>query len=531
MSEYYKKLYNLITKDKKSITLFTTLVNIKCLAYYICFRFLFVSGTVSPTSVVFTNRHFVATTILVVLDLWLCWGYIHSCINKNSFNEDNCTEELQSALETAKFLTDLHQGNIVSSGIYSFDYVAKIEPESIKGDEIWCITGDLEEDAKNDDLQKIIHENLKKGVTYKYFVTRVGEAVSDKAKYGMQKLLQAHAKYKKRLMFIEVSEELVAPDIDIVIYKANSINDRIGFVCVEIGDDQNTYIYQQINQVTLQGICEKLVAYNNVKKRRNIFSMLFQLFHKFISFFVRHLSITYFLVSAGGLALLSFTKIVSLTSAMLFLFPTIMEFLITFALLVAIIESNSMYKEVINRSWENENILASIINSREMQSAAEELKKNKLNMLMSQKGLGHVKEILHIDDSCSAIWLLSDLSYDIANKDFYEWLMKCMDLYKNLVCFILYTRGTAAVGRTDKIKRLEVAYINRVKVFPLDNISAHYIWSKTHGIIFLENINNQPDVYISLGGSHNTFYKKVIATEEEASTLLGRLNNIAGIDD
>ena len=78
---------------------------------------------------------------------------------------------------------------------------------------------------------------------------------------------------------------------------------------------------------------------------------------------------------------------------------------------------------------------------------------------------------------------------------------------------------------------MKSAYGDRVKIFPLDNISTHYIWSKSYGIIFLENIDKQPDVYISLGESDNTFYKKVIVNEEEASTLLGRLNNIAGIEN
>ena len=527
MGELCKRFYNQITKDKKSITLLTTLVNINCLAYYVCSQILF--GSKTATMMTFSNQHFIAMTILVVVDLWVCWGYIHSCIKKNFSNVQNHTEEVISALETANFLTELKQGNIVPLGMYSFDYMAKIEPESTKGDEIWCITGDLEEDAKNEDLKKIIHENLKNGVVYRYFITHVGENISDKAKWGRQKLLQDHAKYKKRLKFIEVKEELIAPDIDIIIYKANSLSKRIGFVCVEIGDDQDTYIYQQLNQVTLQGIYEKLVAYNSTEKRKGIFSTFFQGIHKAISLFVKYLSVAYFLVSTGGLALLSFTKIVSVSSAMLFLIPAIMEFLITFALMTAINEADFAYKEALTNTLKSESVLASIINSLEIQSATEKLKENTLDKLMSQKGLGLAKKSLCIDRDCSAIWLLSDLSYDIANHDFYDWLRACMNSYTNLICNIIYTQGTATHGRLDKIKRLEQTYINRINIFSIDDISAHYIWSKTHGIIFLENIAKQHDVYISLCGSDNTFYKKVITTEEEASTLLGRLKNVAHV--
>lgn len=528
--DFLKNFYNIVTKDKKSITLFTTLVNIKCLAYYIFSRVLF--GNAKATSFIFANQHFVSATILAIIDLLFCWGYVHSCVKIKTNNEDDSTEDISLALGTAKFLAELQQGNIVSSGMYSFDYVTKIEQDSTKDDEIWCITGDLEEDSNNHDLGNVINENLKKGVIYKYFITHLGETISSKASLGRQRLQETNSAYKKRLKFIEINEELVAPDIDIIIYKANHINERIGFVCVEIGDDQNTYIYQQMSQTTLQGIFDILVSYNNrSKKRKRIFQTFLRWGHNVMSYFVKHLSIGYFLLSAGGLTLLSFSKIVSWISAILFLIPAIIEFFITSALMVTITGADLTYKEALCKSSENVNMLASIINSQQIQSVTEDLKRNNLNKLMDQKGLGHVKEVLSMDASCVAIWILSDLSYDIANQDFYDWLKERMNSNKNVLCYILYTKGSAAMGRTKKINRLKSAYGDRVKIFPLDNISTHYIWSKSYGIIFLENIDKQPDVYISLGESDNTFYKKVIVNEEEASTLLGRLNNIAGIEN
>lgn len=521
MSDFLKR----IIMDKKSITLLTTLVNIKCFAYYVFSQVLFGTGMAALPA--FTNQHFISSVILAVFDLLICWGYVHLCIKANPCDEYNHTEDLSTTLKTAKILTELQRGNIVTSEMYSFDYVTKIERESVKGDEIWCITGDLEEDSKNVDLGNAINKNLKKGVVYKYFITHLGKTISNKASLGMKKLQEVNSAYKKRLMFIEINEELIAPDIDIIIYKANHINERLGFVCVEIGDDQNTYIYQKITQATLQGIFDILGAYNSSKRRRNFLSIFFQWIHKAISYCVRNLSIPYCLLSAVVLTLLSFSKIKSWVSAMLFLGPALIEFFITLVLMSAITESISVYKEALSKSLKNESMLAGIINSDGIQTAAENLKQNKLSTLMRQKGLGHVEEVLCIDYSCSTIWILSDLSYDMANQSFYDWLKKSMDTNNDVVCNILYTKEPAAVGRTNKIERLKSIYKNRVKVFPLDNISAHYIWSKTHGIILLENTDKQPGVYISLGGGDNTFYKKVITTEEEASTLLGRLNNIA----
>ena len=517
-----KWLWSFIAKEnKKLITLFTTLVNVKCLAYYILSQVLF--GSNALATVTFSNGHFVATVIIAILDLWLCWGFIHSCVKASSLEEHNCEDGTQSSLQTAKSLAELHRGNIVSSGIYSFDYVTQIERKSVKGDEIWCISGDLEEDSKNFDLGNIITTNLKKGVVYKYFVTRVGKAFSNKASWGEEKLCETNKAYKKRLMFIKTNEELVAPDIDIIIYNANRINERIGFVCVEIGDDQNTYVYQKIDSITLQGICDKLSEYVTAKKQSKFFPMIYSGFHKIVHFCVEHLSIAYFLVSAVGLALLSFTKIVSLVSAVLFLFPAIIEFLITVTLMIRITNSISTYKDALTISLNNEDTLASFINGKEIKSATETLEKNTLDALMDQKGLGHTDKILQVNGNCSAIWLLSDLSHDIANQSFYDWLMKELEVYQGLACYILYTKGDATIGRIPKLNKLKKKYSDRVKVFPLDDISAHYIWSKTHGIILMENTNMQHDVYISLGTGNDTFYKKVITTEEESSTLLGRL--------
>lgn len=527
MGGLWKKFYNLIT-DKKVITLFTTLVNIKCLVYYVFSNVLFSFD--SASTIVFTNEHFVASIIVAICDLWLCCGFIHSYVKTNSYNEYYQDEETQSALEIANLLKELHYGNIVSSGIYSFDYVTQIEKEAIKGDEIWCITGDLEEDSKNSDLGNIISNNLKKGVVYRYFITRVGETISNKASWGEQTLREANLSYKNRLMFVKVKEELIAPDIDIIIYKANRVNERIGFVCVEIGDDQNKYIYQQIDKITLQGICDKLTAYDITKKESNIFKKFYQCIHNIFNSFVENLSIPYFLVSAVVLAVLSFSKIVSLMSAVLFLVPAILEFLITLALLLGIMDSISKYKEMLVKTVKNEETLASIINSPEIISVAETLRTTLLDTLMHQKGLGSINEVFNIDENCSTIWILSDLSHDIANQNFYNWLNDKLNIYSTLECHILYPKGTAAVGRTNKLKRLRDIYDNRVKIYPIVDISAHYIWSQTHGIIFFENMNKQNEIYVSLGGGNDAFYKNVITTEEEASTLLGRLTNIAGIE-
>lgn len=94
MKESGKWSYSQIIKDKK-LTLLTTLLNINCLIYYISSKILFASKT---TTMAFSSQHFIAMAILAVIDLLVCWGYIHFCIKKNYFDEENLTEEVQSSL-------------------------------------------------------------------------------------------------------------------------------------------------------------------------------------------------------------------------------------------------------------------------------------------------------------------------------------------------------------------------------------------------------------------------------------------------
>ena len=522
------QFYNMI-KDKKIITFFTTLVNANCLIYFIFSKYF--TNNANNITELFSSSHHIAMIVLAICDLVLCSGFVNLYVKSKSNNSFHRNETIQSTIDTARMLKEFHEGNILSSGIYNFNYVTKIEKDVIQGDELWCITGDLEEDSKNKKLIEVIKNNLKKGIYYRYFITKTGNEISAKARLGRQMLLEAiEPKYRKRLFFYEIDAELIAPDIDIMIYKANDINERIGFVCVEIGDEEDTYIYQKVDRVILQGICDKLNTYNFFKKHTKILSIVAHNLKKLLKLFVEHFSFLYLIASTGGLTLLSFSKIVSLTSAILFLFPAIIEFSVTIALVMSILNIISQYNESLADSVEGERILSEYVNIQEIQDITQKLKEKDWENLKEQKGLGYADQILEIDDACSSIWILSNLSHDIANKDFYNWLTKNLDLHSNTKCYILYTKDTAAVGRSKKITGLKNKYSNRINIYPVEDISAHYIWSETYGIVFFDNGDQKHVVYISLGNGNNAFYKKVDTTEMEDSSLLGRLADIAGVE-
>lgn len=358
----------------------------------------------------------------------------------------------------------------------------------------------------------------------------MGEEISKKASLAMDTLKEENRAYEKRLKFFIIEEKLIAPDIDIIIYKANRFKERIGFVCVEIGNDQNTYVYQQIDQVTLQGICDKLKAYDVEKKQAGFFTKICKIPHKAVTGFINHISPYYLVLSMAEFIYSNVGEGGFLASGAWGVLSTIVEIVLTFALMARIMDSILPYKNAITAYSQNESVLAEFISSEEIQSAVKKLEEARIEAILYQKDLGRADKILQIDENCSTIWLLSDLSHDIANENFYSWLSRELKSYSDIMCRIIYTTGVATVGRLNRINQLKNMYSDRVKTHELTNIAAHYIWSETHGIVFIENTGKQHDIYISLGSSNGTFYKKVITEEEESATLLGVLTTIANIE-
>lgn len=175
MKSFFNRAKNLLDKNA-TIALLTTLININCLACYVLSKaFLGATFILGAEDIgAFVNKFFGAISILVIVDFLAILGYVQLIIRLKYNNMNIPSKEVKSALKTSKAIIELNKGNIISSGIYNFDYVTKIERESIKNDEIWCITGDLEEDSQNAELGNVITNNLKRGVVYNYFITHVG---------------------------------------------------------------------------------------------------------------------------------------------------------------------------------------------------------------------------------------------------------------------------------------------------------------------------------------------------------------------
>lgn len=257
--------------DKKEIylTYFITLINVSYLVQKLLTVYLHLEeGEVISTTLYFDIYIFTMAAIVLGLVVVCCCVYN---VEKKSYDElENRNNFREAAINDIKRYNALKNSNIVDYKLYDFDFITKKEQSVKKGSEIWIITGDLEEDVNNQDLGEIINANLKKGVVYRYFISKVNNQVSGKARSGIESLKESYDSFwDSRLFVTEINSQLIAPDIDIIIYNATDVaTKREGYTCVEIGNNSDTYVYQRLDGQIVGEIYTKLDPTNNHKKRR-----------------------------------------------------------------------------------------------------------------------------------------------------------------------------------------------------------------------------------------------------------------------
>ena len=152
MDSNWNIFYQEVIKNKKIIVLFTTLVNVSCLIYYLFTRFFPTSNTSTGTPPISVNIIFIIIVSVAVVNLLICFGFIHLWIKEKKTELEDRIQNSNNAIDSAFLLTELDKGNIVSSKLYCYEYVTNIEKGLKKGDEIWCVSSDIEEDAKNGEI-------------------------------------------------------------------------------------------------------------------------------------------------------------------------------------------------------------------------------------------------------------------------------------------------------------------------------------------------------------------------------------------
>lgn len=509
----------------KYLTLLVTLININCLFRFLANKlctFLSANGLGIDGSIVYLFAIAISVIEVLFVGAVICRRGKRDGDRLNPIG--NSSEKI---LDLANQLRLLKNDLIIKHRIYSFSYVTAIEDALQKNNEVWIITGDLEEDSANGDLISIIGKNLEKGVVYRYFITKdqTTGKISGKASNGRNILTKKYEKYVDiKLFFQEIDSELIAPDIDIIIYNATDPDDiRRGFVCVEIGNNDSSYAYQELYPNVLEDLINQLKPSNaTLHFHRNNADQ------KNINKFLNVLGIGYDILTAGLLAILSFTKVVSWDAAIVSIIPA---FVVWILIIIALELVDTIYTSFCDQLQQMEterNLIYNVLNEKSLTDEIQRLINKEQDRVFAQYSLDRADAIIQVDERSKAIWLLTDLSYDIASEIFSNWLVKCMTLHDKLKCNILYTDTADARGREDNIEVLKSQFSDRIYSKMIPSASERYIWSKTYGMVLVQKTKGKKgDIYISLGTSESALFKKVVTTEQEAATVLGILKKLS----
>lgn len=508
----------------KYLTLLVILININCLFRFLANKLctiLSVKGLSIDDSTLYLFAIVVSVIEVLVVGAVIC--------RRGKRDGDRLSpigNTSENIVDLANQLRLLKKDLILKHRIYSFSYVTAIEDALQKNNEVWIITGDLEEDSANGDLISIIGKNLEKGVVYRYFITKnqTTKKISGKASNGRKILTNKYEKYlNTKLYFHEIDSELIAPDIDIIIYNATDPDDiRRGFVCVEIGNINSSYAYQELYPDVLEDLINQIKPSNatlhyhknntdqqNINRFLNIFSIIYDFFNVFL------------------LAVLSFTKIVSWVTAIVSIIPAFIVWILIILALELVDTIYSNFCVQLQQMETERSLVYNVLNEKSLTEEIQRLINKEQERVFAQYSLDRADSIIQVDDRSKAIWLLTDLSYDIASEVFSNWLIKCMTAHNKLICNILYTDTADARGREDNIDVLKSQFPDRIYSKMIQSASERYIWSKTYGMVLVQKTKGQKgDIYISLGTSENALFKKVVTTEQEVATVLGILKKL-----
>ena len=264
---------------------------------------------------------------------------------------------------------ELQNGNLVKEKIYGFHHITELEKSISKGQEIWIKSGDIDEDTQNQSLVDIIGDNLDRGVIYRFMISKVNGEITDKANTGKHKLEQNYSDHLNKNLFIsEIQYELVAPDVDIIIYDATApkADSRKGFVCIEIGKNNDSYSYQKLStdqviklQKQISGSHSKTIPKKNEKSSASTTKKLS---------IKEIVQIIYWFITAFIYALFTIKKTFSLNITTSTVIISIELWLITIAALEFVDSLVDNVKDYMNTIDNNGKIFTNVIKESEVSS-------------------------------------------------------------------------------------------------------------------------------------------------------------------
>ena len=335
----------------------------------------------------------------------------------------------------------------------------------------------------------------------------------------------------KTLFFIELDCELIVPDIDIIIYDAMSVDNRDGYVCIELGKDENKYAYQKISEKFLSKLCNRLQPQGNlinINNNTNPKSEKDKLPISSIVFWSKVGLSGFFSVL---LTVLKITKIYSWQSAIQSLIPSLISIFLAFIAIKVIDLMLNLYKKDREDYTYREKKYATTLSSDEMQNHINKVTDELYDEVLATLQLEKVEHRITMPNNCKRIWLLTDLSRGISSDKFIKWIEETLS--SSLINFVfLLSNAIETKGRMNPINKLKNNNKDRIQITDID-IEKHYIWSDTYSVLFLETDDNSDLLFISLGDINGLLFKKIDSTEIDESDraiVLGILKKLANLD-
>lgn len=525
----------LISKYLKSeyLTYFITLVNIVYLFHFVANNYVVYKQGLQKEITAFEIFLYAASVLIVAI--LVAGGFIFLSENESleHLSKKIYTSTSELAENTVLAYDELQNGNLVKEKIYGFHYVTELEKSISKGQEIWIISGDIEEDTQNQSLVDVIGDNLDRGVIYRFMISKVNGEITDTANTGKQKLEQNYSDHlNKNLFILEIQYELVAPDVDIIIYDATApkADSRKGFVCIEIGQNNDSYSYQKLStdqviklQKQISGLHGKTIPKKIEKSTAS---------NTTNSSIKEIVQVIYWFITACLYAVFAIKKTFSINITTSTVIIAIALWLITIAALEFIDSLVGNVKTYMDTIDNNRRIYTNIIKEPEVSSVISKKMKEKETIIYDQMHLGSISDIVKVKDDCDCIWILSDLSHDIASEAFRNWITHIFSEHGKMKCRIIYPQNTLTEGRIFRVKGLISDCPGKIECKKLNKSSvdeaSHYMWSQTYGILFFSNSNSEHQLYISLGTAEVPLYKAVNISEAEAAAVNGTLESFWG---
>lgn len=130
---------------------------------------------------------------------------------------------------------------------------------------VWLISSDISEDTIGGIFQKVVYENLKRNIKYKYFVPDNPDIYS---KVEQLKIFYQNSK-NVSYVFLDVDFYILCPQFDITIYNPLKENclPRDGFLGLPI-ESGNIHFHAKINDQFIDNIIGQLLTISKTHKRK-----------------------------------------------------------------------------------------------------------------------------------------------------------------------------------------------------------------------------------------------------------------------